>query len=170
MQWLVLIILIFLMPSSYALEAIKLNIGSISAEGWKANKVDINLSKLQRQKPILDVKVKQFDLDSLKKPLYNLQVSCSQLKSTIKAISCANSQLNIQDKYLGKPKGKFDFSYSPDTQIFNALLKQFKIASGSINMDFQAKLADWKTTIKTQTVAISQLITYKNRYIDIPLP
>jgi hypothetical protein len=170
MQWLILIILIFSLPSSYALEGIKLNIGRVTAQGWNATNIDINLSKLQQIEPQINANIKQFSLDSLKKPLYNIQLKCTNLKSTIKTISCHHSQLQIQDKYLANPQGKLDFSYYPGTQTFTALLKQFKIANGLININFNSKLTDWKTTIKTQNTTIGKLIDYQKHYINIPLP
>ncbi len=169
MQWLALITIIFSLPS-YALNSIQLDIGQLVAEGWQAENIQLNLSKLQHTKPTLEAKIKKFAIDSLKKPLYHIQLNCNQLKSTVKAISCDNSQLNIDDRYLDKPKAKVDFSYFPETQLFKALVKQFKIADGSINIDFQTKLANWQTTISTQKTKIAKLLTYQKRYIDIPLP
>ena len=170
MQWFVLTLLYLLIPPTYALSTIKLDVGSISGAGWKAKTVQLNLSKLQTKKPSLQAKIKQFNLDSLKKPIYTINLACNHLKSIVKALSCTNSQLNIQDKYLGKPKGKLDFSYYTDNQLLKALVKQFKIADGTVNMDFQTKLTDWKADIKTQKVKIAKLLQYKKRYVDMPLP
>lgn len=155
----VIVATLFLLLVSFSVAAIdsaRLQFGSLQYADIDLSQLDITFS-LDKNGLAMQATADKFTLANHQ--LTNVALNCQQFKIAAKFWQCRQGQLAFTNTSLGNQQFAFSFTANTDTKDYQLEIDPLKIANGQLQVSLQLNANQWQTTIKSQHLDVSALIT-----------
>ncbi len=153
------IAVLFLLLVSFsvaAIESARLQFGSLQYADIDLSQLDITFS-LNKNGLAMQATADKFTLAN--QQFIKVALNCQQFKIAAKFWQCRQGQLSFTHTTLGKQKFKLSFTANTHTNDYQLDLDPLMIANGKLQVNLHLSDDKWQTTLKSQHLDASALIT-----------
>lgn len=127
-------------PSALALEQLRVELGNLAGDGWRAEgvRLEYNLdgaAQLQAQRIVLPAPVGE---------LRGVRVACRQLKSGPDELLCPNGSLQARASPLGSGPMPISFRYRLGDRNAHLTLRKAQYAGGELDLSLESQREQWR--------------------------
>jgi len=137
----------------FAVDLVKLRLGTIAGAGWSAQAVTLQLNLLDDRHAALLLQAQRVALPDGFGELSALTLSCARAQFTTTAVSCAEGTLKTQSTLLGLQHIQLTFRYQLDTGRIDTALRGIHAYEGTLAL--RARLSDTRWQIDATGTALS---------------
>ncbi|MFA6163317.1 MAG: hypothetical protein WC685_07810, partial [Methylobacter sp.] len=141
---------ILITPSANALDALSLNVGTINANGWQLEGINIALTDLAQNQQKLTLTI---DKLSLPEPFHDLtlvNIRCTSFTWQNKELLCKQGRAEIRSKRWQSPTANFSFHVTEKRSSFN--LTDLRLAGGTVAINGEERGEQWRVLINARAV------------------
>lgn len=129
-----------------ALEQVRIQLGNIAGDGWRAEQVDLTLDLDGAAR----IDAARLTLPDPAGPLQGVQLRCRRLNWSAQQVRCANGELRARESLLGGGPMPVSFSYRPDSGKLSVNLRDARFASGRLAVEAHRQEGRWRIRLQGQ--------------------
>ncbi|MFA6051584.1 MAG: C4-dicarboxylate ABC transporter [Methylobacter sp.] len=146
---------ILITPSANALDDVSLNVGTLSANGWQLEGVNIALTDLAQTPQKLALTIDKLSLPEPFNDLTLVNIRCTAFTWQNKELLCKQGRAQIHSKRWQSPTANFSFHVTEKRSSFK--LTDLQLAGGTVAIDGEERGEQWQVQVNARAVD-SQLI------------
>lgn len=154
----------------WALDSIRLELGSSAGSGWQAKGVIVQWHWLTDNQVGLTLEIASLTLATLKTPLENLSLTCQRFEYNTEQISCSQANLLLGGDLLDKPHANLSFTYSIHSQQIQLNLDKLAFGGGYLSLQAQSAPSGWQAQLNLKGIEWKKFSARLNTLIDLPVP
>ena len=128
----------------FAVDVVRLQLGTLDGEGWSAEAVTLQLNWLDNSHAGLLLTTQRAELPGDLGELSGVTLSCARARLTATAASCAQGLLKAHSSVLGPQNIQIRFSYQFDTGRIEAELSEVRVLDGTLAMTAHLSGLHWQ--------------------------
>ena len=146
-------LLVIAVLPGFAVDLVKLRLGTIAGAGWSAQAITLQLNLLDDRHAGLLLQAQRVVLPDGFGELSALSLSCDRAQITTAAVSCAEGTLKTQSTLLGQQHIPLTFLYQLDSGRIDTSLRGIQAYDGTLAL--KARLSDTRWQIDAEGAALS---------------
>ncbi len=154
----------FFTPTSYAVDGLSIQIGSINLDALDAETVNVDFG-LSSSGLTVTSTITQLTLPKPINHIKNVRLTCTALKLFSEQVQCNQGQLSFQHQQLGAQKLGFAITALPDYQHYQIAITGIKLADATIQADVLLKQQKWQLSAKTPDINLSKVLQQLQPYL-----
>lgn len=152
---LLVVILVGIVPSVYAFDAILLDIDALATQGWSLQGATIALTELDKNQQQLALTVKTVVLPKPFNDLSLVNLRCTSFTWTAKQMSCNQGRATLRSTHWQSPSANFSFQIDQKRSTFK--LTELSLAGTKLAVQGLVDGDGWQLHIKAKQVDVAVL-------------
>jgi len=147
-------LLVFAALPGFAVDSVRLKLGTIEGEGWSAQAVTVQLNWLDEQHAGLVLQAQDVALPEGLGELSGVTLSCARAQYTAAVVNCAQGRLKAQSSVLGRQNIQTNFRYQFDTGRIDTELQGLHVFDGRLAITARLSDTHWQTTLRGEGLSL----------------
>jgi hypothetical protein len=164
LTYLLAVICISLVPSSYAVDGITIKLDAFDSEPLFLKNVDIDV-KLTLTGLTLTAKSKQLVLPDPVGKINNIDFSCKNITFHADEVSCKQGVLKFSQKDLGRQELKTSLTFVAHAETYRASIDNLSYADAKLSVNLNLEQGDWQVSASSDSVDLSKLKSAIQAYL-----
>ena len=141
---------ILITPSANALDSVSLNVGTLSANGWQLQGINIALTDLKQTPQKLALTIDKLSLPEPFNDLTLVNIRCTSFTWQNKELLCEQGRTQIHSKRWQSPTANFSFHVTEKRSSFK--LTDLRLAGETVAIDGEEQGERWRVQINARAV------------------
>lgn len=137
-------------PSANALDALSLNVGTLNANGWQLEGINIALTDLAQNPQKLALTIDKLSLPEPFNDLTLVNIRCTSFTWQNKELLCKQGRAEVRSKRWRSPTANFSFHVAEKKSSFK--LTNLLLAGGTVSIDGEERGEQWRLQINARAV------------------
>ncbi|MEN8204408.1 MAG: hypothetical protein ABFS24_00225 [Pseudomonadota bacterium] len=138
----------------FAVDVVRLKLGTIEGEGWSAEAVTVQLNWLDERHAGLVLQAQGVALPEGLGELSGVTLSCARARYTAADVHCAKGRLKAQSSVLGRQDIRAAFRYQLDTGHIEAELLGVRVFDGRLAIKATLSDTHWQITANGEALSL----------------
>ena len=147
------LLVIAILPG-FAIDVVRLELGTLEGEGWSAETVTVQLNWLDEGYAGLLLNTQRVELPEGLGELSGVELSCARARLTATAASCAQGLLKAHSSVLGRQTIQTSFRYHFESGRIDASLSGVRVHDGTLAITANLSASHWQLNASGKALSL----------------